>query len=527
MAEMKALCNTRKIAALFIVSIILITGNLAAAVTMEQPEETHNVSVDVMIVPMFAVDSKGNPVHDLKQEELELYVNGEPVNISQFFKLTFDHQQVTRLVAKDTGKQLLVRHTPERFVFIIIDSVFNSFHGYRRAKKIAEGIVKNGSLGDRFVVLENTGTGGLRYIAGPMNKEEIVKSIKKLKVPATKWDRSLFMTRSWNELADSQQYDPRYAEYTKNQKIKEKLHYKQQAKYFSRSLGQFKYALKSIVKPKIVYLISEGIWRNAFRIDEEMVERNSGQGVVSIASPEKTVKDQKDIFDRELFKYLQAMVHTINEGGSVFYAINPAKIQRDNGITGDMSLKYLASEGGGKYIAGTDTGKIIQTVKKTTAAYYELAFHSIAGHGNNFDIQLKCSRPGIKIHSLNKTEKGKAYSDMLPVERKLFALNAVTGGSWSRIVGEVNQHNKFKKKKTSNGDYEVSVTIPDKLKGQALDLVFLSLDSVTKKANINLTSRKVEGEKVKFLLSNNSGDTRRFFSIIEPRTALCLFHEIK
>ena len=53
----------------------------------------HKVSVDVMLVPVFVVGADGNPVFDLKKEDFEVYANGTPVEIAQFIRFDFEHQQ--------------------------------------------------------------------------------------------------------------------------------------------------------------------------------------------------------------------------------------------------------------------------------------------------------------------------------------------------------------------------------------------------------------------------------------------------
>jgi hypothetical protein len=44
----------------------------------EHKELKYEVAVHAQIIPMFAIDSLGNPIFDLKKEDLELWVNGNP-----------------------------------------------------------------------------------------------------------------------------------------------------------------------------------------------------------------------------------------------------------------------------------------------------------------------------------------------------------------------------------------------------------------------------------------------------------------
>jgi hypothetical protein len=92
----------------------------------------YEVTVSVFMVPLFVLDSKGNPVYDLNQDELKLYVNGVQVKIADFERFVFsEDREITRTITKHTTKQH-IKKQKERVKFIIIDSTFNSFYGFRR-----------------------------------------------------------------------------------------------------------------------------------------------------------------------------------------------------------------------------------------------------------------------------------------------------------------------------------------------------------------------------------------------------------
>ncbi|MCP5105426.1 MAG: hypothetical protein GY950_18705, partial [bacterium] len=332
----------------------------------QQDPVTHKVSVDVMLVPVFVVGPDGNPVFDLKKEEFELYANGNPVDIAQFIQFDFQHtEEVVEEVKVKEEKKVVPQ--PSRAVFIIIDSVFNSIHGYRRTKQIAIDIINNGSPEDMFIVLENKAAGGPRHLAGPdESRKSIIRKIQKLRLPSEKFDRNLHLTREWNIVADSNMYDPLYEaasfeNLTNQTKYLEKLSYKNQARQFSRFLARFKYVLKTITRPKVVFLLSEGIAKAAFKtLQAPEVVEEYGRFHSSLLNAEKGVDQQNEFRDQHLFKDLQRVVQAINQGGSVLYTINPSKVLHDDEASGEMSLKYLARESGGRYIGGTDTKKVIK-----------------------------------------------------------------------------------------------------------------------------------------------------------------------
>ncbi len=503
------------------------------AVKAEQDTITHKVSVDVMLIPIFVVGTDGNPVFDLKKDDFEVYANGVPVKIAQFIQFDFEHQEeVLEEVAvtkeKVRGKQ------PSRAVFLIIDSVFNSVPGYRRAKKIAIDIIQNGSPEDMFIVLENRAGGGPRHIAGPdESKEAIIKEINKLKLPSGKWDRDLHLTREWNILADSQYYDAVHdaaslEDLTKRLRYTDQLAYKNQAHHFSRFLSQFKYALKTITRPKVVFLISEGIAKAAFKdlkAPEEVPEYGKFQS--AFRKTEKRVSEENEAREMRLFEDLQKIVKAMNEGGSVLYTINPGKFRHDEEASGEMSLKYLAHESGGQYIAGSDAEKIVKKVKKTTAAYYELAFAATPDLGKNIDLQIKCKREGVEINTFKQTERTKPYLRMDPVGKKLFALNMVTGGSWSRMMGKVVRikYRMLRNEKSGDETYVmVEVPLPEKMKDRKLDMFLVQLEPKTKKVNIEMLTQAVK-DRANFIIRKKD-NTTEFFVIIEPIFAYCIYNQV-
>ncbi|HLP44308.1 MAG TPA: hypothetical protein VK469_00065, partial [Candidatus Kapabacteria bacterium] len=65
-------------------TFIFISILYLAAALLGQERLEYELSVDVRLVPVFAVDSRGNPVYDLQKEEVELYAEGKPADIFYF-----------------------------------------------------------------------------------------------------------------------------------------------------------------------------------------------------------------------------------------------------------------------------------------------------------------------------------------------------------------------------------------------------------------------------------------------------------
>ena len=508
----------------------------------------YKVLVNAMAVPLFAVDTNGNPVFDLKKEELQLYVNDEPVDILEFRRYEFSHEQKIKeeVEAGETGK--ISQPAQDRVLFIILDTMFNSLTGFRRSKEIAINLIKEGLPRDHFVILENNSIGGLKYIGGAeSDKNELVKKIKKLCTPPEKWYDNLFSSsvvshKVYYDALTDFRVETEQMDSIRDLLIKsERQRYKNQVMYFSRVLSQFKYALKTIDKPKIVFLISEGVASGAFKAavkssngENSMIKSGEktivGKGLHRLLSKElNTVFNQNRLYSTFLFRYLLNVVKAINKGGSVLYTINPKRgddIDEDE-ASGEMSLRYLASESGGKYFAGSKPKKIIERVKKTTAAYYEIFFTIIADMGNDMSVNVECKRKGVRVHSLIHSERNKPYVRMEPVQKKVFALNVATGGSWSRMVGRVM---KAKYRKTGTGKkedekmYTITIPLPEVMQDQRVDMFSIRMDTKTQKTVIDFMSREVT-DVIKLKIKRRKGKDQ-FFVIIEPSSPYCIYNRI-
>lgn len=120
----------------------LLTLDLRAQVSswdVENEEvERHEVKVEAQILPFYAVDGKGEPVYDLKQEEIQVLIDKKPIDSLSFSSFTFESTDESER-STPTPK---VREGKGRFVFLILDSVFNSVTGLRRSKDVFIDIIK-------------------------------------------------------------------------------------------------------------------------------------------------------------------------------------------------------------------------------------------------------------------------------------------------------------------------------------------------------------------------------------------------
>ena len=155
-----------KISIIFLCFVLCLCIGLFAQETQKQKDERlkYKVDVKVLLIPIIAVSSKGEPVYDLKQEDIELFINGKLTKIQYFHSYEFEDREIIEEVKKERAKP--VEKKKERVVLVIMDCMFNSKTGFRRTKEITENLIRKGLSGDQFVILQNHAIAGLKYLAG-------------------------------------------------------------------------------------------------------------------------------------------------------------------------------------------------------------------------------------------------------------------------------------------------------------------------------------------------------------------------
>jgi len=396
----------------------------------------YEISVNVQLIPIFAIDSLGNPVYNLKKEEIQLFTDGQLTDIIYF----------TQYRLKDETKQPSKRRASgpslERLNFIILDTLISNKNTAVPAQAIALGIIKQAPPDDAFVIMESNQLTGLRYIIGPeKNKRKLNKAIKKIVKRYMR--RRVWLTHKLpkaHDYSDPKAYEIALEMYgvVYNQTQREREKYQHDIWLFSDSLSQLKYALKTITNPKTVYLISAGPITGAME--------NS----------------------TTYYRFLENAAREINLGGSMFYLINPIKQKKE--ATG-RELKFMADQVGGKFIVGSSTTDIVEQIKRSTSAYYEVAYNTENKTERRSRIQLKCERENIELITISYSERNIPYHQMNPMEKRMFALNVANRGSWSRMVSHVEKV-KFKDitKKSEGRLKTIEVKLPATMKDRPLDI---------------------------------------------------------
>lgn len=496
---------------------LILVGILLSIVGVEFPafsqEPSHKnleyeVKVNVRMVPMFAVDKKGQPVYDLKQEEMELLVNGKPFDILYFhgFKMASKEQnRVSRekaAAAVTTATPAPRTRMPERINFIIIDSLISNMSTLEPSRIIVNRIIAQASANDAFVILESNQLEGFQYVAGPEKDKQklyqvmagMEKRFMRRRIQQ-KWLRHLSATTQGHNGAASEEALVllNFAEHkAKNERSK----YQKDLLRFSKSLKQLKLALQSTPLAKTIFLITAG-----------HVTEGMGKNPVTY------------------MRFLEEAAKEVSRGGALFYVINPL-MQGDTQFA--TRMKYMADAAGGRMISGKTVSEVVTRVKQSTSAYYEMAFSPKNLTRKKYRIDVRCKRKGVTLTTITHSEKNRSYLEMKKTQRKLFVLNVINGGFWSRTLARV-ERVKYQKPAASTNEkrksMEITVPLPIEMQFKKLHLFQVEIDAQTQEAHLN-QSIDTPGESLNMTLRLKRGKLY-YFVIIDPKKPACIYNIVR
>jgi hypothetical protein len=504
---------------------------LAQVKKLNTGESTHSQ----FRIPLFAIDTGGNPFYDLKKKDLELYINGKRFETTQLIKYFHSKNIQSEEPIRIENESEAISQNPERIIIIIFDAMFSSNHGVKRARKIASKLVENASSGDSFVLLIHSARGGLNPVFGPeKNKEVFINEIKETKIfPGSKWFKDLFTSRDsfMERFSASSDYKVnKYADPLKteeNTEISFKKAYIHEVEKFSSKVDQIRYAFQMITRPKIVYLFSEGYQ------DYVLVDKYYDPSIAESPDAEQSsykFKLENFNFPSIISEYFRKLITAFKESGGIFYSINPGKLKTMSyDPSGAMHLAYITGRGG-KYFQSLNSEKLMDDLLNATAAYYELVCsrEKIFGHEQE-KIEVKCLQKGVHVCTpILMIEK--IYNQMSTDLKKKYAINIVTEGILSRMIGKAKKTTYDKDiEETENRLHKCTVEVHplEKMQRQSTDIFSIALNKKTKEWKVQMINKTIsKRENLTFVLK----DKRRYdlyFVLINTNTAEAIYNKIK
>ena len=166
--------------------IIIITSFAFIAAGYSQEKSEHkpiveSVEINWWQVPIFAVDKDGNPIIDLKETDIEVWLDNRRIETFTFYKRAFTASRETMGAPGEQKKES--QPSPQlkkNTIFLLFDVAMSTVTCTKNSKEIARDIITTSEPGVQFIAFTIEPFKGLKYIAGPSdNKKELVLEIEK------------------------------------------------------------------------------------------------------------------------------------------------------------------------------------------------------------------------------------------------------------------------------------------------------------------------------------------------------------
>jgi len=462
--------------------LIALTIIIATAFTINPGKRiVENIKVEEWIVPIYAVDSRGNSVTDLKNDDIELYVNNHKFSHFNFIRRKF-------LTENDQKPEWFKSKKEEKIVILVFDSALSKSPSIMKSKAIAEQLVSRSNKDTKFIIFKIEGFQGLSYLGGPSNDKQRINKIIKKKIVGRDNQRSV-----------TSGVDDSESEKSKYQHDEQIFFLLQQTKYLSDKSSQFAasfqslyYAITNIAGTKFIYLFSEGISNSSWA---------RGDTHASI------------------------MAKNLLRSGAVLFLINPSGGRGANVESGEEFLRVLSSLSGGKYLTG-DTRSINDKIANIHNAYYELSFQSPDDmKGGMIRIDVRSKRKKVNIHTIRNLEKSKSYLGLNDFEKKLVVLNMISKNPIFKLPVDVDDA-KILKEERKVSETVFHVSLPEHFRNTFLDLYKINMPLRKKNPILEKSVIKVSKNILKISIKNREGFNSHF-ALINHNMGLALIKGVE
>jgi hypothetical protein len=377
------------------------------------------VSVDVRIVPFYAVDAQGKPVYDLRPDEVELRVGGVVVPIDSFdpYAIAFGRSAAP---ASPLAPALA------RTVYFLFDTTFSSPTGFKTDQRLAARMIEGWPAGDRLFLVTHGSRAGLERRLGPVppdaeGKKELLKAVAALSPEVRRVELQDDPTIDFSppaETASRKSPAPgsQMAHVYNNIQGTMRGEYHGVASDLARSLGDLAGVLRQTPGPKLLVLFSQGLDDNLY------FQGDSGFKVGSDESVRVDTRRAPPLVDR-----FRGPLRALAEAGAMAVFVNT---DRDPGIDGDAVLRDMAKTTGGLYVEGRDPRDLESRIAGSTTAYYEAGFRPSGTllAASRADVAVTVKRPGVRAWAPAAVQTREAYRTLSAFEKRRMVIDIVAGG---------------------------------------------------------------------------------------------------
>jgi len=395
---------------------------LAAAVCGQEPAPPRfnageTVSVEVRIVPFYAVDARGNPVYDLRPDEVELRVGGVKVPVESFdpYAISFGRSAAP---ASPLAPAL------SRTVYFLFDTTFSSPTGFKTDQRLAARLIAGWPAGDRLFLMAHGSRAGLERRLGPVppdaeGKKELLAGVAALGPEIRRVELQDDPTIDFSPPAQGAGPNApgdQMAHVYNNLQGAMRGEYHSVARDLASSLGDFAAVLRQTPGPKLLVLFSQGLDDNLYF---------QGDSGFKVGSDDSTLVDTRrapPLVDR-----FREPLRALAEAGAMAVFVNT---DRDPEIDGDAVLRDMAKTTGGLYVEGRDPRDLESRITGSTTAYYEAGFRPTGSllATSRADVAVTVKRPGVRAWAPAAVQTREAYRTLSAFEKRRMVIDIVAGG---------------------------------------------------------------------------------------------------
>ena len=426
-------------------SLVAVVGLLMGSATpalSQEPDDVTQLSVTLVQVDAVVTDEHGQVVKDLRAEELELFEDGKPQQLTGFAFVSTE--RTAPVASAPTGATAPGGPPPSvtpaairRTVAFIVDDLFLSAENVPKIKESMHKYVDEQMQPRDLVAIVQTGNSGGAMQQFTADKRQLHAAIDRLRwnpkgftgaSPFSTPDESLLNNRpAFRGNAQSRQFDKyRYDEAKRTISQVERHRSQALAVSMLAVLGDAVGSLDMLPGRKSVVLFSEG-----FRVLSNEFVRNydGGEGEQNL-SLDAYGQAASGRGNEGLVGVLKQIVDRANRAAVSIYAVDPRGVvdpslatsqystlvmdrerrnqilgeQRDNYLASSTALHYLADKTGGEVTSSNDPGYGIRRAVDGLSGYYSLAYVPETTFSDKdqpvfHEISIRVRRPGLKVRA--------------------------------------------------------------------------------------------------------------------------------
>lgn len=427
-------------------------GEAAAETPSPLPPPTfeETLEVELVTVPFYAMDAQGDPVYDLRPEEVELWLDGERVAFDYFDRYGAD-EPVSLEGGRTVGGERLLPPTMPRHVFLLFDLAFTLPRGLPPSREVARKLVEELPETDWLYLLTYHTQSGFQQLLGPVaadaeGKRRVIEAVAGLKP-------NIERVRRWSDLPNLRAancnrcmfLDNLGDAYRDTHKM-EKSNYAAEARALADSLGYFASFLAQLRGPKMLLYFSQGIDSGLYTEGIRGGYYAGGRANATAGMGARFGPIRQD-FEKPLqalgktgtlVMFVNTAVNFADWEEDTSVALDPDAVLVNDLATGESALAMMSETSGGRVFQHTNLETLKDRIVDFTSAYYEVGFHT-AGHRFQASPRatLVVRRPGVEVWAPKWAKTRRRYHELDAKEKRFLIADLILHGPRARAVQEV------------------------------------------------------------------------------------------